>query len=67
MDGEWLFDLSGLSYPLGEPAEGVEGYAAVQLFLQRARQLRRQFTLAEGEARAVWRPGGSHTVNGMSP
>jgi predicted ATPase/transcriptional regulator with XRE-family HTH domain len=55
MYGEWLFDLSGLSYPRGEPAEGVEGYAAVQLFLQRARQLRRQFTLAEGEARAVAR------------
>jgi predicted ATPase len=54
LHGEWLFDLSGLSYPLGESAEAIEIYSAVQLFLQRAGQVRRQFTLS-GEARAVAR------------
>jgi predicted ATPase/DNA-binding SARP family transcriptional activator len=53
--GEWLFDLSGLSYPLGELGDSLEGYSAVQLFMQRAGQVRRQFALAEGEARAVAR------------
>jgi predicted ATPase len=55
LQGEWLFDLSGLSYPLGDPAEGVAAYGAIQLFLQRAGQVRRQFALAEGEARAAAR------------
>ena len=55
LPGEWLFDLSGLSYRLGEPIDGIEGYSAVQLFVQRAGQVRRQFALADGEARAVAR------------
>jgi predicted ATPase/DNA-binding SARP family transcriptional activator len=52
---EWLFDLAGLSYPIGEPIEGAESYDAVRLFVQRAGQVRRQFALAEGETRAVAR------------
>jgi predicted ATPase/DNA-binding SARP family transcriptional activator len=55
LQGEWLFDMSGLSYPLGEPTESFEAYSAVQLFLQCASQVHRQFVLAEGEARAVAR------------
>jgi predicted ATPase/DNA-binding SARP family transcriptional activator len=55
LPGEWLFDLSGLDYPSGEPVNGIEGYNAVRLFMQRAGQVRRQFTLADGEARAVAR------------
>ncbi len=55
LDGEWLFDLSGLSYPQGDSAEAIEAYSAVQLFVQRAGQVRRQFVLAEGEALAVAR------------
>jgi predicted ATPase/transcriptional regulator with XRE-family HTH domain len=55
LDGEWLFDLSGLGYPAGEPSEGFEAYDAVRLFMQRARQVRRQFALSDGEARAVAR------------
>jgi predicted ATPase len=55
LQGEWLFDLSGLSYPIGDSAEAIETYSAVQLFLQRASQVRRQFALVEGEARAVAR------------
>jgi predicted ATPase len=55
LPGEWLFDLRGLSYPPGELTEGIEGYDAVQLFMQRAGQVRRQIALAESEARAVAR------------
>jgi predicted ATPase len=53
LQGEWLFGLSGLSYPAGETVNGVEGYGAVRLFMQRAGQVRRQFALADGEARAA--------------
>jgi predicted ATPase len=55
LPGEWLFDLSGLSYPPGEPLNGIENYSAVRLFVQRAGQVRRQFALVGGEARAVSR------------
>ncbi|HET9224322.1 MAG TPA: tetratricopeptide repeat protein, partial [Roseiflexaceae bacterium] len=55
LPGEWLFDLSGLSYPAGDPSDGIEGYSAVELFVQRASQVRRQFALADGEVRAVAR------------
>jgi predicted ATPase len=55
LPGEWLFDLSGLSYPVGETINGVEDYSALQLFVQRARQVRRHFGLAEGDVRAVAR------------
>jgi predicted ATPase len=55
LPGEWLFDLPGLSYPLGEPTEAIDTYSAVQLFVQRASQVRRQVAFAGGEARAVAR------------
>ena len=55
LDGEWLYDLSGLNYPTRESAEAIETYSAVQLFVQRASQVRRQFALASGEAQAVAR------------
>ncbi|HEU5101638.1 MAG TPA: tetratricopeptide repeat protein, partial [Roseiflexaceae bacterium] len=55
LPGEWLFDLAGLSYPLGDPIAGVEAYDSVRLFLQRAGQVRRQFALVESETRAVAR------------
>jgi len=55
LPGEWLFDLLGLSYPVGETIDGVEDYSAVQLFVQRARQVQRQFALADGDVRAVAR------------
>jgi predicted ATPase/DNA-binding SARP family transcriptional activator len=52
---EWLFDLAGLNYPPGESVNGIEGYSAVRLFVQRVSQVRRQFALTDGEARAVAR------------
>src|SRR5215212_9796079 len=39
LPGEWLFDLSGLSYPLCETIDGNQDYSAVQLLMQRARQV----------------------------
>jgi predicted ATPase/DNA-binding SARP family transcriptional activator len=55
LHGEWLFDMSGLSYPLDESAGNIATYAAVQLFLQRANQIHRQFMLQDGDAHAVAR------------
>jgi predicted ATPase/DNA-binding SARP family transcriptional activator len=55
LPGEWLFYVAGLSYPPGEPGADVKGYSAMELFVQRARQLRRPFTLTDGEAHAVAR------------
>jgi len=40
---EWVFDLAGLAYPVGETAASPESFAGVQLFLQQARRLRRDF------------------------
>jgi predicted ATPase/DNA-binding SARP family transcriptional activator len=53
--GEWLVDLSGLRYPLGESDDDIEGYSAVHMFLQRASHMRRPFALADGEAHSVAR------------
>ena len=51
---EWVFALAGLHFP-GEPAdEALEEYSAVQLFVQRARQIQVNFSLSE-HAQAVQR------------
>lgn len=55
LHGEWLVDLSGLSYPASPLINGIDDYGAVRLFLQRAGQVRRQVALADGEVRAVAR------------
>jgi predicted ATPase/DNA-binding SARP family transcriptional activator len=55
LPGEWLFEVPGLNHPTGETINGIEGYDAVQLFVQRAGQVRRQFALADDEARSVAR------------
>jgi predicted ATPase/DNA-binding CsgD family transcriptional regulator len=36
---EWVFPLNGLSYPAASAGDSVENYSAVQLFVQRARQV----------------------------
>ena len=54
---EWRYPVQGLPYPAGDGAadlEGPEDYAAVQLFAERARRVRRDFSLAE-EGAAVAR------------
>lgn len=51
--GEWLYTVEGLAYPRGETNEGLERFGAVELFVQRAQQVRRQFVLQEDEGAAV--------------
>ena len=55
LDSEWLYDLAGLSYPPGEPSGGVKTYGAIQLFVQRASQVRRHVDLTDREAHTVAR------------
>jgi predicted ATPase/DNA-binding SARP family transcriptional activator len=55
LQAEWLFDLEGLSYPIGELTDANSAYGAIELFVQRARQVQRQFTLTEDNTRAVAR------------
>jgi DNA-binding SARP family transcriptional activator len=50
---EWVFDLAGLSFPQGDGAGDLEGFSAVQLFVQRARQHRRRFSIAGSAGAAV--------------
>jgi predicted ATPase len=53
--GEWLVDLGGLRYPTASPGEDIRQSSAVQLFVERARQVRRSWTLTNGDAEAVAR------------
>jgi predicted ATPase/DNA-binding CsgD family transcriptional regulator len=46
---EWVRQITGLSYPEREDGKPPEDYSAVQLFLDRARRIRGDFTLAEDE------------------
>lgn len=45
LDGEWVIEVSGLSYPWDEKDKELEEYSAVQLFLSSARRVSSQFTL----------------------
>ena len=47
---EWVFTLDGLSYPTPAASDPLEHYGAVQLFLQRARQIQPRFSLKENAA-----------------
>jgi predicted ATPase/DNA-binding SARP family transcriptional activator len=53
LQAEWVFDLTGLEYPAGSALEDLESYSAVQLFIQRARQVERDFSLSAGDALPV--------------
>ncbi len=44
---EWVFPLDGLLYPTNTFTDALENYSAVQLFVQRARQVKIHFALAE--------------------
>lgn len=59
---EWLYHVQGLSFPTSpqtpllleeEQGEGLEAYSAVQLFVERACRVRRDFSLAEEGADVV--------------
>jgi predicted ATPase/DNA-binding CsgD family transcriptional regulator len=44
---EWVLALDGLSFPDEKTSESLENFSAVQLFVQRARQLQGSFSLTE--------------------
>ncbi len=44
---EWLYHVEGLTYPKNKSFEPLEAYGAVQLFTERARRVRRDFSLAD--------------------
>ncbi len=49
---EWVRQVTGLAYPDREDGEPIADYSAVQLFMDRARQIRGDFDLAE-DSRSV--------------
>src|SRR5262249_45381113 len=55
LQGEWVFDIAGLQVPAADQIDGVEGYSAVALFLQRAHKVHARFTFGAAEKRAVAR------------
>ncbi|MBL8130769.1 MAG: AAA family ATPase [Anaerolineae bacterium] len=50
---EWLWEVRGLSYPQPDEAITPETHSAVQLFVERARQVHPGFTPDDGAAEAV--------------
>jgi predicted ATPase/DNA-binding CsgD family transcriptional regulator len=44
---EWVFVVDGLSYPAVPVTNSLEDYGAVQLFVQRARQVQHHFALSD--------------------
>lgn len=53
LPAEWLYPLRGLACPPSAVAEGLETYPAVELFLQRVRQLQPAFALSGDERQQV--------------
>ena len=47
LQGEWLVEVGGMDFPSEGADEGIEGYDAIQLFLQSARRVRPDFTLGD--------------------
>ncbi|MDX1418245.1 MAG: BTAD domain-containing putative transcriptional regulator, partial [Candidatus Promineifilaceae bacterium] len=52
---EWVLEIAGLPFPANNQDEALEGYGAVRLFLQRARQVRPELVWNEREKRATVR------------
>ncbi len=50
---EWLYSVRGLQYPEMHDAEQPEAYSAVQLFVERARQVRSDLALADEQAAVI--------------
>lgn len=51
---EWIYPVHGLPYPTAEEDEAqLESYGAVQLFVERARRVRRTFSLEDERAGVV--------------
>ncbi len=52
---ERVYEVGGLTYPADAATKSVEGYSAVELFLQSALQVHRRFVLSEAEVPHVVR------------
>jgi predicted ATPase/DNA-binding SARP family transcriptional activator len=63
LGGEWLYDVGGLRCPPEHEVADIEAFSAVQLFVQRARQVQGSFSLAASQAHAVARL--CHLVEGL--
>jgi len=50
---EWLYPVEGLPTPQSHQTENVESITAVELFVERARQVRPNFSLADNRASVV--------------
>jgi predicted ATPase/class 3 adenylate cyclase len=55
LQGEWTFDVKGMMFPTNGNGAGVEQYSALQLFLERARQVDPHFTLEDDQKEDVYR------------
>jgi predicted ATPase len=53
LQGEWRYSVQGLEYPETTAAEPWEAYSAVQLFVERARQVRGEPSLVDEHAAVV--------------
>ncbi len=49
LQGEWLFEVGGLTFPEDGDIEPLERYTAVQLFLHSARRVRSDFSINDEE------------------
>src|SRR5262249_47596642 len=47
---EWLYQVQGLPYPNSDNAEQLGAFSAVQLFIERARRVRKDLSLADEQA-----------------
>lgn len=53
--GEWTYEIHGLGVPPDEMIAIMEHYSAVELFIQRAQQIREDFELAPGKQHDILR------------
>jgi WD40 repeat protein/predicted ATPase/transcriptional regulator with XRE-family HTH domain len=53
LQAEWLFDVDGLTYPPGEGTSDLSAYSAVELFVQRARQVQPRFPVTASILRSI--------------
>ncbi|MDX1521127.1 MAG: tetratricopeptide repeat protein [Anaerolineae bacterium] len=50
---EWLYPVQGLPFPTDGYVSDLKAYSAVQLFAERARRIRRDFSLADEQASVI--------------
>ena len=55
LNSEWTYEVTGMNFPKNGSTTGMEEYSAVQLFVERARQVHSYSTLTEDEKPCVKR------------